>query len=141
MDRISLFFMGLGGLIFFVIGLYVIKISIFKKGRCTARTEAMVYEYHEEISTVVEDGIERKTILYYPVFSYHVNGIEYKNKSDTGYGARKYSLGDPVMILYDPEDPAVFEEPGDSKKSLLLGIGSTLVGLGLLIYVFMTSAV
>ena len=77
----------------------------------------------EKTNGTVLEVVERKTsdgTTYYPVYSFvDVYGTEHKIYSNSGSYPPQYEVGDPISILYDPDNPK--EIKMDSFGSIWIG--------------------
>ncbi len=100
-----------------LIGIGIILLGYFfhKKHKdlertCTMQTtgEVIQMDRREETHTETDDDghrTTRTTTTYYPVFQYAVNGRSIQKTSSTGTGRPRFSEGQSITILYDPENP------------------------------------
>ena len=111
-----------------VILLIAAPISKRKNSRCSAQTQGtLVGDYETENS--------QGAVGHAYVYSYRVNGIEYRIKS-TAY-PKADGVGEPCTIWYDPEKPQVAQPfhsdtPKVFRALLLIGGGLVLLGLVLI---------
>lgn len=108
-----------------IIGVLFILFSILPLGICTycyMSTNSFLKTAEKTHGTVL-DVVERRTsdgTMYYPVYSFvDVYGTEHKIYSKSGSYPPRYDVGDPISILYDPENPK--EIKMDSFVSLWMG--------------------
>lgn len=108
-----------------IIGVLFILFSIFPLGICTycyMSTSGFLNKAEKTYGTVL-DVVERRTsdgTMYYPVYSFvDVYGTKHKIYSKSGSYPPRYDVGDPISILYDPENPE--EIKMDSFVSLWMG--------------------
>jgi uncharacterized Tic20 family protein len=108
-----------------IIGVLFILFSILPLGictYCTMSTRNFLNKAEKTHGTVLEI-VERRTsdgTMYYPVYSFvDIYGTEHKIYSKSGSYPPRYDVGDPISILYDPENPK--EIKMDSFVSLWMG--------------------
>jgi uncharacterized Tic20 family protein len=108
-----------------IIGVLFILFSILPLGictYCTMSTRNFLNKAEKTHGTVLEI-VERRTsdgTMYYPVYSFvDIYGTEHKIYSKSGSYPPRYEVGDPISILYDPENPK--EIKMDSFVSLWMG--------------------
>jgi len=118
------------GVIFLAGGVIFMRAAKIMNSNCTAETVAVVQENYQEETPDEEDQV---TYKYFPVFQYKIEGKEYTTKGPIGTISPRHQPGDQVTLKYDPADPNVIEEPGDSKSAMILGIICAAAGAGLLI--------
>lgn len=76
-----------------------------KKKRCTAVTIGKVADYRL-LTHSDSDGTYSRS--WHPVFSYFVNGNEYKKTSAFGRSKKKFRQCESVTVYYDPAKPKYF---------------------------------
>jgi uncharacterized Tic20 family protein len=108
-----------------IIGALFIFFSVFPLGICTycyMSTTSFLNKAEKTEGKVLE-VVERKTsdgTTYYPVYSFvDVYGTEHKIYSKSGSYPPQYNVGDPISILYDPDNPK--EIKMDSFGSIWIG--------------------
>ena len=127
------------GVVFLIVGLITLMNAKKKAAACTGEAKATVIEideaYHED-----EDG--HKSKVYAPIVEYTVGGETYTEMSPVHTSPCKFTVGQTVMVHYDPADPHVMIIEGDNGTKLLYTIfiimggffalmGSVFVFLGL----------
>jgi uncharacterized Tic20 family protein len=108
-----------------IIGALFILFSIFPLGICaycyTSTTNFL--NKAEKTNGTVLDVVERKTsdgTTYYPVYSFvDIYGTKHKVYSKSGSYPPQYAVGDPISIIYDPDNPE--EIKMDSFGSIWVG--------------------
>ena len=125
--------MAIAGLVLLILGIcFVIYYPIFKKKnkRCTALTQGRLIEKYEKGL-----GGETTTTTTYHVYSYYVDGMEYRLDTNL-FGPQVQNVGDVVQIWYNPRNPkdsqALHFEKG-FKGILVTGIVLVIVGIVLVI--------
>lgn len=96
------------------------------RGGATVKTMATV------VSVATENQFTEKGRIttYYPVLGYVMNGREVNSKSSQGYKNEKYSIGDDLLILYNPNNlEKCYIITGN--YDMLLGIGAVVIGLAI----------
>ena len=108
------------GIIFVIIGIFVLVTYSNAKKTQTAETIATIIRIDSEIQTD-SDGFD--TRWYYPVVKYSVNDEEYEKRlPDSGStNSTEYKEGEEVAISYNPDKPDEFSKKG-SKGGLIGGI-------------------
>lgn len=98
--------------------------------RCTQRTVAVVEQVRREVSHSV--GSRKRSVFWYPVFSYQANGERLVRKSNFGRGKPLFQVGQRVTLWFDPSDPYRIYVPDDGTgkwlKYLLRIIGILFIG-------------
>lgn len=110
------------GIVFVGIGIYLLVKGNDMAKRCTAETKGTVVEVIEEVEENNDSDGHSYSYTYYPVIEFKAGEETVNKKYSTGYGNRnKYSVGDQIDILYDPNKPTDYLIKGD-KTSNMLGI-------------------
>lgn len=123
--------MGIIGFGLFILGVIFIicyKINKNKNKRCSAQTEGTLMEIFE---TTDSNGSTGHAYLY----SYYVDGIEYKLKS-TALNKQVNKEGDKCTIWYNPKKPKEAQEfhyESDKVYKIILLIGIVMVLLGIVL--------
>lgn len=77
---------------------------------------------------------------YIPVFSYTVDGVEYKESFDVlATDPKRFQVGDTVPLSYDLQDPKKFAPEGDTSmaiSSVLFFVGAAVCGFLFCLTVF-----
>ena len=117
------------GIVFAVIGIFVLKNGKDLEKRCTVEVEGTVIEIKEEMST---DSDNQTSYTYYPVIEYKAGEKTVTKKSNTGSSSSKYNINDKIVVLYNPEKEDEFIIKGD-KSSSMLGIIFIIVGVAVVV--------
>ncbi len=126
------FVFALVGLVLCIVG--VIMLNKFKERTelCTGEAKATVIELDEHIS---EDDDGHRTKTYAPVVEYTVDGVIYEEMAQVHTSPCKYSVGDTVMVRYNPADPGTMIIEGDKSSKwlsvFLAGMGAFFFLLGI----------
>lgn len=131
---------GLIGIIFFLIGFFMLKNRKKKEQVCTSKTIGKVIDICQQRSSNF-DSYSYST-YFHPVFEYTVNNLIYRKQSTSGSTQSKFAINQEVDIYYDPANPHNFYTPQDtitkniSKIFTAAGIGCILIALisGITIY-------
>ena len=129
MDKLEfvLFFSGiwcLVGLVFYLIGFFVKRSRENKRDRCTMTASGEVSSIRKRLS----HGSGHSSTLYYPTVRYTAKGKEYEEERSYGASGCPFSVGDKVIVKYNPDDPSDFYLPEDGGLSVL---GKVFTGIGL----------
>ncbi|MBQ3515542.1 MAG: DUF3592 domain-containing protein [Lachnospiraceae bacterium] len=143
--------MSIGGSISIICGIVLLGIGILLfvlrklTWKCTAQTEGRVidmcmnaFAYNKGYSGKATFGVQNgtgRTKSRSPIYSYYVNGREYRRASNVAYnGSYVYSMmKKPVVVYYNPEKP---EQSCLGKMGAMTFIGIVFSGLGVL-FLFM----
>ncbi len=126
------------GVVFFLIGFSFYKKHKNLKSVCTMPTMGKVTGMSKEESVSTEtdnDGNTKKTtrINYYPVFQYIVDGKIIEKKSTTGTNRPRFTEGQNINVLFNPNNPEQFYVVED-KASGRFGIYFMLFSLVIIIF-------
>lgn len=98
---------------------------------CSARVEAVVVEN-------VRHGGSRNGNAVAPVFEYEFNGAEFRIKSHVSTYPPRFSVGERVNLLVNPENPGTFVEEGSVLlrlvSAVMVAVGALF--LGTIVFVF-----
>ena len=119
---------GLVGIIFFTIGIVILKRQKNKIVNCTAKTYGKVIDIVRRTSHS-NDGY---SYSWHPVFEYEIGGLQYIKESSYGSTQPKFAVGQDIEIYYNPQDHHEFYVAGDTLPRTL-GIIFTCVGIVLII--------
>ena len=97
------------GLMFVVIGIYLLISSFSAQKNCTEEVDAVVVD----MVTVKAGKAKHKHITYAPVFGYDYEGQTYQVQSRTSQRPAKYKVGERVTIFIDPSSPEEIYIPSD----------------------------
>lgn len=134
----TLFFMGTIGLVLLIIaGVWGWNTHSFTLGAQAATGKIQGYEERE--STTRRNGVTRKKVVNYPVFTFQdAQGAEHRVTASAGQSKSAYTIGDEVPILYVPGNPQ--EARINNFSQMWMGpvsigiIGGVFLGIGLLVY-------
>lgn len=118
--------------VFLFVGLRSLVNVYMRVRNCTERTEALVTGYEESYVTDTNSHTEQPT--YAPVFTFYAGGRNVTAVSNVSRGARKYDIGERVMIRYNPKDPKEISAPGDNLVNILVGVGGIAAAAAVLIF-------
>ena len=97
---IGLIFMLVMGGIAFSIGFFGLRSKKRRKALCPSQTTGVIVEIHKQRHHA------KPQYFYFPEFSYTVNGVSYKKRSDVGTSTPwKYSVGKELAVFYNPDNP------------------------------------
>jgi hypothetical protein len=114
---------GILGIPFFIIGLYILIRGAKLRKTCTARTSGTVDRYEETVRYKTDDHNHiNKEVSQWPYFRYTANGTEHILKSTTGGNPSKMPVGSSVTVLFNPQNPESFYVEGHDKDSLFGGL-------------------
>ena len=121
-------------MVFLIVGIILVCSGLWFKNydkgvkeRCTESVQAVVDGYQSSSSSH-SDGTSSTS--YFPVFSYTYDGRDYTKQSNYGSGETKYSKGDVVEIMVNPNNATEFFNPSDRSDivyNVLMGIGLTFI--------------
>ncbi len=98
--------------------------------RCTVEAPAKVVDIEEEEDW--DDG--SVSYVYYPVIEYEANGTTINKKHNSGSNPSKYSIGDSISVMYNPENVQEYVIVGDNSSQfvwiLLVVIGGVFILVG-----------
>ena len=117
-------FVILFGIIFIVVGIFLLINGKQKAKRCTEEIIGTIVEIKEETSTDTNGVIE---YTYYPIIEYQVGEKTITKQSSTGSNTSKYNLNDKIDLLYNPNNIEEFIIKGD-KSSNYIGIVFIVLG-------------
>ena len=112
------------GLIFVVVGIFVLKQDEGLQQRCTEETIGTVVEVIRETSYDTDDGY---VDTYYPVIEYKVGDRTITKKSNIGESSSKYTVGQQIEICYNPNNVEEYFIKGDTSLDLM---GKLFIALG-----------
>ncbi len=133
MDIFSAIFTTFCCSVFFIVGALMLAASIQLQKGCIKSVTSIVVDIIEKEGTD-DDG--DPTITYCPVYQYTVGGVTYEKESSMSSSSKRYDIGQKVPLKYNPRDPNVFLEPGESKTNIVMGAVLVAVSLGIIIYVW-----
>lgn len=92
---------GLIGIIFLVIGTFMLNNRKRKEEECTMVTNGVVKDISRRVKYDSDNG---SSTTWHPVFEYKVGELTYIKESPYGMSNSKYAIGQNVEIYYNPED-------------------------------------
>lgn len=126
------------GLCFLAFSIIMTIIPKNQEKKCTEEVTAVVVDMNEMRSTHKSGKRHYTTTTYAPVYRYEYNGEEYTKKSNLSSSNPKFSLGDKVKIMLDPNDPTNFYAPDDNTMSVLSTIFLIVGGALMLVSIIVT---
>lgn len=105
------------GIMFILFGMLFAKIDDMGQETQTAQTTATVIDLAEN-----NEG------LIAPVFTYTVNGKEYKETSQIYQSPNPYAIGQEITINYDPNAPYMTSIVGQINISSIVNVALSIVG-------------
>ena len=125
------------GVVFLIVGIVIMNNSQKKAKACTGEAKATVIRLDEAYH---EDDEGHKSKVYAPVVEYTVGGETYTEMSPVHSSPCNFTVGQTVMVHYDPADPHVMILEGDNGTKMLyiifIAVGGFFTLLGILFYVF-----
>lgn len=119
------------GIFFVAIGVFLLAKENDIAKKCTEPTLGTVVKIEESESYDSESGEYKYT--YYPVIQYETKEQTVIKKYNLGTSRSKYSIGDKVNILYNPNNVEEYTIEGDSSLKLF---GIIFIVAGALVTVF-----
>ena len=120
------------GLTFMIVGMIMLINAKKKTDACTGEAKATVIMLDEAYS---EDEDGHKSKVYAPVVEYTVGDETYTEMSPVHRSPCKFTVGQTVMVHYDPSDPHVMIIEGDDGTKFLyilfMGMGGFFALIGL----------
>lgn len=126
------------GLCFLAFGIVMTIIPKNQEKKCTEEVTAVVVDMDEIKSTHRTKKRHYTTTTYAPVYRYEYNGKEYTKKSNVSSSNPKFTEGDKVKIMLDPNDPTKFYVPDDNTMSILSTIFLSIGGVFVLVSIIVT---
>lgn len=128
--------------VFFVVGAALLITGIVlmvnknkKIKRCSGEAKGTVIELDGRTHTDSDTG--HISEVYAPIVEYTVNGETYREMNDIHTSPCNYTVGQTIIVRYDPSDPSVMILEGDSGMKFLyylfIGMGSVYVVIALII--------
>ena len=125
------------GLTFMIVGIIMLINAKKKIDACTGEAKAVVVMLDEAYSED-EDGHESK--VYAPVVEYTVGDETYTEMSPVHRSPCKFTVGQTVIVHYDPTDPHVMVIEGDDGTKFLcvlfIGLGGFFALIGFVFDIF-----
>ena len=117
------------GIVFVGVGIFLYTHGAHLKKVCTSSNQATVVDFEQDIDN------ESNSITYYPIVEYEVNGKKYNSRYSTGDTTHKYSVGQKITILYNPDNPNEYYIEGDNSDNIgayiCIGVGGLVTILGI----------
>lgn len=113
------------GLVFILVPFFMVRYRKKKAEKCDGLTTATVVEY------ICYRGNDGNT--YAPVYSYLVNGTEYRKTSFYSFSGRKHAIGDKLELRYNSEKPDMFYVEDEQFVVKLVSVILCVVGIGMII--------
>lgn len=136
----NIFFIFLG-LIFFIIGIFILIYPQLKEKRCTESVVAKVVENIKDRSYYSDDNNFTRFVTYRPVFEFEYNGQNYNIQSNTSSNPPAFDVGEKVELKINPDNPIDFYAPSDRTFTfvglIFIGIGLIFVAIGIVIRIIM----
>lgn len=121
------------GAIMLIVGIVMMNNTKKKTEACTGEAKATVVRLDEAHS---EDSEGYSKTTYAPVVEYSVGGETYTGMSPVHTSPCKYTVGQTVIVHYDPADPNVMIIEGDNSSKFLsiffMAMGGFFAAMGLL---------
>ena len=118
------------GFIFTVVGIFILIYPFYHKIKCTEPTMAKVIGFEKRWSRGSKERMGR--YIYYPVFSYKVNGEEIEVEHNVS--PTDFQVGEYVELKYNPKNPYQYYIE-DSKKAgnwVFISTGMLFTPMGIL---------
>ncbi len=117
----------------------VLGIFAFIEIRCLIRWRHCTHSVNAEIGNLTEcySFGRRGRSLFRPMVQYTFNGQRYWEEARHKYTYDTYTIGQPVTIYVDPDDPSVFCLSGERRKALLeLCVPLVIIGICITVLAF-----
>ena len=116
------------GLLFLIVGLYMLFSGNDKAKRCTVETTGEVVEEYKDLNTNSTSQLDYDRYTYYPIIEYKAEDEKVRKKYSVGYDIdSRYRVGETVTILYNPNNVEEYIIEGDHSSGLM-GILFTAIG-------------
>lgn len=119
------------GLLFFFVGVFLIRKYIKLRINCKEKCAGIVVDIEESYDTD-DDGCTTKQ--YTPIYSYTVDGVEYRLRQSGGASMSFRSIGGKATVHYNAENHEEAYVRGDL-ISLILALASMFAGVYIIILV------
>jgi len=129
---------GLIGIVFLIIGVFMLNNRKRKEEECTAITNGVVKDISK--CTNYDNDSGYRTTLH-PVFEYKVGELIYIKESPYGRSHSKYAIGQNVEIYYNPENHHEYYVGGETLPKTLGMIFSVSGGGAIIIAVISAVAI
>ena len=119
------------GVIFLGVGIAFRRSFLKKEERLRARASGTI----TEVMRRVRHGSDGASVNWYPIVEFEAEGRRISLECEEGGGRKAFYEGQPVEVLYDPDDPSCFRLEGRSATSLLgniflaVGLGCIAIGV------------
>lgn len=123
---------GLVGIIFFIIGIFLIINRKKKEKNCTSKTYGKVIDI---VKVRYNDVGKGYSYMWHPVFEYNIGNQKLIKQSAYGKVKCNYAIGQNVEIYFNPENYNEYYVAGENIP-ITLGIIFTCVGIVALIMAF-----
>lgn len=123
---------GLVGIIFFIIGIFLIINRKKKEKNCTLKTYGKIIDI---VKVRYNDVGKGYSYMWHPVFEYNIGNQKLIKQSAYGRTECKYAVGQNVEIYFNPENYNEYYVAGENIP-ITLGIIFTCVGIVVLIMAF-----
>lgn len=117
---------GLIGIIFFMIGIGILRNRKKKEINCTSKTYGKVKDIVRQRNYDLDN--DYSTYSWYPIFEYNIGELKFVKQSSYGSSTTKYVIGQDVEIYYNPDDYNDYYIAGESLPRTL-GKIFTIVGV------------
>lgn len=120
---------GLIGIIFFIIGIVILKKQKTREKNCTSKTHGKVVDILKHENRGLDNTY---TYSWHPVFEYTIENLKYVKESLYGFSESKFAIGQDVEIYFNPEN---YNEYYVAKETLPKTFGTvfTIVGIVLIL--------
>lgn len=120
---------GLIGIIFFIIGIVILKKRKTKEKNCTSKTYGKVVDILKHKNVDLNGG---HTYSWHPVFEYTIENLKYIKESLYGSSSSKFAIGQNVEIHFNPQN---YNEFYIAEETLPRTLGTifTIVGIVLIV--------
>ena len=122
---ISILFLLVFGAAFLGAGIFLMREQKHLKEVCITEVQSTVIENKKR---TVKKKKHKTSIKYTPVFEYDYNGKTYTFKSDLSTNPPRYSVGEKVQIMINPDNPSEVYVPSDSTTKKIIYIVCIAVG-------------
>lgn len=119
------------GGVFLAVGFGLRRSLLRRDERQRARSTGRIAEVVRRVSR----GSDGESVSWHPVVEFEADGRRISLESDEGGGRKRFYEGQPVEVLYDPDDPSSFHLEGRSIGALMsriflaVGFGCIVIGL------------
>ena len=128
------------GVVFLGVGIGFRRSFLRREERLRARTNGTITEMVRR----VRHGSRGASVYWYPIVEFEADGRRISLESDEGGGRKAFYEGQPVEVLYDPDDPSCFRLEGRNANQLLgnifLVVGLGCIAIGVAVGLFVNAA-